>query len=115
MLLVATFLLAATMVAYAASFGTGFQATVADRLAVNDKTLHLIAFAGLTFQAQILWRPSLRVVPGLAGLAVLLEGLQWLLPEREVAFIDLIASLAGVALGAALAAPFTILHARVRT
>jgi hypothetical protein len=111
--LVAAFLLIATVVAYAASFGTGFQAGVAERLSVNDKTLHLLAFTVLTFQAQILWRPSLQVVSLLAGLAVLLEVAQLLLPEREVALADLVASLSGVAVGALLAAPFTLLHARL--
>lgn len=68
----------------------------------NDKLLHLIAYAGLAFLPPIfLESPRLhyRCAIFLVLWGILMEGIQGLTPTRTASFADILADVAGVALG----------------
>ena len=65
----------------------------------NDLFLHAAAFFVLALPVLTLW-PRAGTVIGLAGLAALVEVAQIWIPRRNPGLDDILASLAGVALGA---------------
>lgn len=65
----------------------------------NDLALHGLAFFALSLPVLALW-PRLMTVIALAGLATAVEVAQFWLPRRNPGMDDILASLAGVALGA---------------
>lgn len=69
----------------------------------SDLLYHVSAFLLLTAMAALSMRQVLPGVMAMALLAVMLECLQIFVPGREVFWSDLVASLAGVILGAMLA------------
>ncbi|MEM9153683.1 MAG: VanZ family protein [Cyanobacteria bacterium P01_F01_bin.33] len=69
----------------------------------SDLLYHVLAFLLLTAMAALSMRQVLPGVMAMALLAVVLECLQTFVPGREVFWSDLVASLAGVILGAMLA------------
>ncbi len=67
----------------------------------NDLALHAIAFFALSLPTLALWPPLMTVI-GLAGLATAVEIAQLWVPGRNPDVGDILASLAGVLLGAAM-------------
>lgn len=77
--------------------------------ALKDATeplAHVLTFAGLTVGGALAWRLSAPLVLGLAGLAIALEFGQMVAPGREPYLWQVLASLAGVGLGALVAWPW---------
>jgi|GEM_PF-1161579 len=66
----------------------------------NDLALHALAFFALSLPVLALW-PRLMTVIALTGLATGVEVAQFWLPRRNPGVDDILASLAGVLLGAA--------------
>lgn len=66
-----------------------------------DKANHLIAFLELTILTRLAWpRLPLPVIAAvLTGYGALIEAVQSTLPYREFSLLDLIADMAGIALG----------------
>ena len=68
---------------------------------VNDKLLHLLAFGALALLLDFSFPQSgfgLRKAFALLGYGVLIEAVQYFLPNREFTFYDVLADAAGIAL-----------------
>lgn len=94
---------AITLVGVVIYYGILSKAPLPDRhwlRGKNDLALHAIAFFSLSPPMLVLW-PRLMTVIGLASLAAVVEGAQLWIPRRTPDMDDILASLAGVLLGAA--------------
>lgn len=91
--------LIASVVVY---YGVFFQGALPDHrwiVGYNDLILHAAAFLALSIPLLLLW-PARGVIPGLFGLACMLEVIQIWLPGRNPGWDDVAAGMAGVLIGA---------------
>lgn len=95
-LLLVAFWIELILMLWGASFGSGLRAMLLDFFMIDDKMLHAISFMILTFTALAIWRPAWVVVLGLILLAVNIEVVQIILPERTGSIKDFSASAAGI-------------------
>lgn len=72
----------------------------------NDLVMHVVAFAVLSLVLSLVLRPGFVLLLSV-GLAIAVELAQLFVPGRSTTFADLVASLAGVALGVIIAAGFS--------
>lgn len=96
---IAIFWLEMLFVGWTAFFGGLFQSQVSRLLMVNDKVLHITAFAVLTLTALFLWKSTRLVVLMLVSWALAVEAIQSVIPGRESSFNDAIASTCGLLVG----------------